>query len=211
MATDRLLAGYRRFRAEKFEQTRDVCRRLAAEGQAPAAMVIACCDSRADPAAITDSGPGELFVVRNVANLVPPFTPDGRHHGTSAALEFGVLSLQVSDIVVMGHAQCGGVAALLAGAHEHASTVDFVGTWMAIAADARERILESAPQAGDRQRLLEEEVVRLSLDNLLSYPWIAERVADGRLRLHGWHFGIASGELAVLEHDGDRFGVVPVD
>jgi len=89
--------------------------------------------------------------------------------------------------------------------------VDFVGTWMAIAADARERILESAPQAGDRQRLLEEEVVRLSLDNLLSYPWIAERVADGRLRLHGWHFGIASGELAVLEHDGDRFGVVPVD
>lgn len=169
-------------------------------------MVVACCDSRMDPATITDAGPGELFVARNVANLVPPFTPDGRHHGTSAALEFGVLGLGVDDIVVLGHAQCGGVRALLEGVHAHASTVDFIGTWMAIAADARERVLKEP--GGDRQRRLEEEVVRLSLENLMTYPWIAERVQTGRLRLHGWHFGIARGELAVLDPASDTFRTV---
>ncbi|MCC7411731.1 MAG: carbonic anhydrase [Gammaproteobacteria bacterium] len=202
---ERLLDGYRRFRATNFRAARELYERLAADGQSPRALIVTCCDSRVDPAMITDSGPGELFVIRNVANVVPPFTPDGKHHGTSAALEFGVMGLGIGDIIVLGHAQCGGVNALLRGEHAHASTVDFVGTWMALAADARERVIENAPADADRQLLLEYEVVKLSLDNLRSFPWIRERIDDGRVRLHGWHFGIAAGELTTLDADTGEF------
>jgi carbonic anhydrase len=204
MSVERLLEGYRRFRQTRFAAARALYEQLAC-GQRPRVMMIACCDSRVDPATITDAGPGELFVVRNVANLVPPFTPDGRHHGTSAALEFGTSVLEVSDIVVLGHAQCGGVQALLEGTHMRASTVDFVGAWMELAADARARVVDADPPPADPQRALEYEVVRLSLENLSSYPWVRECVDRGRLRLHGWHFGIATGELVVLDFDRGVF------
>ncbi|MGE0383670.1 MAG: carbonic anhydrase [Gammaproteobacteria bacterium] len=207
MSIDALIDGYRRFRANRFEQARALYERLAS-AQRPRALMVGCCDSRVDPATITDTGPGELFVVRNVANLIPPYTPDGRHHGTSAALEFGVLVLGIPDIVVLGHARCGGAQALLAGAHDSAPMVDFVGAWMGLAADARERVLSRATPGADLQRELELEIVRLSIDNLHSFPWIAERVADGRLRIHGWHFGIANGELAVLDRASDEFSVL---
>lgn len=194
---DTLLGGYRRFRDGAWPERRAVFERLAAQGQQPRTMVIACSDSRVDPAMIFDAGPGELFVVRNVANLVPPYQPDGQYHGTSAALEFGVCGLGVTDLIVMGHGLCGGVAALLS---DDAPPGDFVGPWINLAARARRRVL--ACDAPDRQLAGEHAVVRVSLENLASFPWIAERLADGRLRLHGMHFDVRSGVLALLQPDG---------
>ena len=167
-------------------------------------MVIACADSRVDPAMVFDTGPGEIFVVRNVANLVPPYAPDGGAHGTSAALEFGVLSLQVRDLVVLGHGLCGGIQALLEGVP--APLGGFLGPWIGLAGRARARVLACAP--ADPQLAGEHAGIELSLENLLGFPWIAERVADGRLRLHGAHFDVRSGILT-LRQPGGGFAVVP--
>ena len=202
---DRLIEGYHRFRHDRWPERRRVFETLADEGQKPATMVICCADSRVDPGMIFDAGPGELFVVRNVANLVPPYAPDSNYHGTSAALEFGVRVLEVSDLLVMGHALCGGVRALLEGVPPEAS--DFVGPWIDIAARARARALTCDDPAG-RQLLCERETVRLSLENLLTFPWIAAPAARGALRVHGAHFDIRSGELSILRPDG-RFNAVP--
>jgi len=162
-------------------------------------MVIACCDSRCDPAMVFDAGPGELFIIRNVANLIPPYSPDGTYHGTSAALEFGVCALQVRDIVVMGHAMCGGIAALMHGVP--ANCPDFIYPWISIAEPARDRVLK-CDDGRDPVRACEYEAVRLSLENLLSFPWIADRVAEGQLALHGALFDIRTGVLEVLQEDG---------
>jgi carbonic anhydrase len=196
---DRLIEGYRRFRAGTWPERRQLFERLAEQGQRPRAMVVGCVDSRADPAMIFDAAPGELLVVRNVANLVPPYAPDGAHHSTSAALEFGVRALEVRDLIVLGHAMCGGIRALLGG--PAAGPTDFVADWIAIAAPARERALVCAP-AGDAQIACEHEAVKLSLRNLMTFPWIAERVRDGRLKLHGARFDIRSGVLELLKPDG---------
>jgi len=149
--------------------------------------------------------PGELFVVRNVANLVPPYTPGAAYHGTSAALEFGVRALQVEHIIVLGHAQCGGARALLEGTPPSLS--DFVEQWLTIGESARQRAL-ACPHGQDRQTACEHEIVRLSLDNLMSFRWIREAVDTGRLSLHGCYFGIATGKLPMLGPDG-RFARVP--
>jgi len=194
---DTLIEGYGRFREGAWPERRALFERLARVGQRPRAMVIACSDSRVDPAMIFDAGPGELFVVRNVANLVPPYRPDGAHHGTSAALEFGVCNLGVEDLVVMGHGLCGGVQALIA---DEMPASDFVGPWIRLAEPARRRVL--ACDAPDRQLEGEHATVRLSIENLATFPWIAARVADGRLRLHGAHFDVRSGVLAILRPDG---------
>ncbi|MBC7800526.1 MAG: carbonic anhydrase [Gemmatimonadaceae bacterium] len=191
-----LLDGYRRFRDGAWPDRRAVFERLAAQGQRPRTMVIACSDSRVDPGMIFDAGPGELFVVRNVANLVPPYQPDGQYHGTSAALEFGICSLGIGELIVMGHALCGGVHALLADGEPPG---DFVGPWIRLADRARTRVL--ACDTPDRQLAGEHEVVRVSIENLATFPWIADRVADGRLRLHGMHFDVRSGVLARLGPD----------
>ena len=193
-----LLTGYRRFRDDRWPQERAEYEALAA-GQKPHTLVVACSDSRADPALIFDAAPGELFVVRNVANLVPPYQPDGQLHGVSAALEFGVKVLGVSRIVVMGHAYCGGVHAMLNGAPD--SCRDFVAPWVAQAAPVVRLICESFP-AEEAERLAEETVVRLSIENLRTFPWIAEREAAGRLSLSGLHFGIADGVLRALNGPG---------
>ena len=192
---ERLIKGYHRFRRDIWPERRRVFEELADDGQQPRVMVISCADSRVDPGMIFDAGPGELFVVRNVAALVPPYAPDGAYHGTSAALEFGVRVLKVRDIVVMGHGLCGGVRALLEGAPPEAS--DFIAPWIGLAARARERAM-AAPEGEERQRLGEWETVRLSLDNMMGFPWIAERVASGDLTLRGTHFDIRSGELTLL-------------
>lgn len=192
-----LLDGYARFRTSAWPGRRALFERLAAQGQRPRTMVIACSDSRVDPAMIFDAGPGELFVVRNVANLVPPYQPDGRYHGTSAALEFGVCSLEVRELIVMGHGLCGGVQALLS---DTAPEGDFVGPWIHLAARARHQVL--ACDAPDRQLAGEHAVVRVTLENLASFPWIASRVQAGTLRLHGAHFDVRSGVLALLQPDG---------
>jgi len=192
----RLLDGYRRFRGD-WPERRAVFERLAA-GQAPRAMVIACSDSRVDPTMIFAAEPGELFILRNVANLVPPYEPDSAFHATSAALEFAVRVLEVSDLIVMGHAMCGGIGVLLRGAPPGAG--DFLVPWMRIAEPARQRALRSA--GADPQSACERESVKLSLENLLTFPWIAERVSARRLTLHGMMFDIHSGELTILNRSG---------
>ena len=193
-----LLTGYRRFREQRWPQERAEYETLAS-GQKPHTLVVACSDSRADPALIFDAAPGELFVVRNVANLVPPYQPDGQLHGVSAALEFGVRALEVSRIVVMGHAYCGGVHAMLNGAPDTCG--DFVAPWVAQATPVVRLICESFP-AEETERLAEETVVRLSLENLRTFPWIAEREKAGDLTLVGLHFGIADGVLTALNGPG---------
>jgi carbonic anhydrase len=198
-----LLAGYRRFLETTWPERRELHEQLAADGQKPLAVVVACVDSRLDPAAIFDAAPGQIFVLRNVANLVPPYAPDGSYHGTSAALEFAIKGLGVSDIIVMGHAQCGGVRALLDGKAEGLN--DFVMPWMQIAARARTRALQCdgvMPGTPQAQSACEHETVRVSLENLKTFPWITERIEAGTLRLHGMYYGIASGVLEVLREDG---------
>ena len=195
---ERLLDGYRRFRDTDWPARRALFERLAAQGQRPRTLVIACSDSRVDPGMVFGAGPGELFVVRNVANLVPPFAPDSAYHGTSAALEFGVRGLEVADIIVMGHAMCGGIGALLNGAPN--PSFHFLGGWIGMAAAARERVLACAP--ADPQQACEYEAVRLSLANLMTFPWIRDAVRDGRLALHGAYFDIRTGILERLGTDG---------
>jgi carbonic anhydrase len=196
---DGLLNGYARFRATAWPERKRMFERLAERGQAPRAVVIACADSRVDPGMVFDTGPGELFVVRNVANLVPPYAPDGAHHATSAALEFGIRVLRVGHLIVMGHGMCGGITALLGGAPPQAT--DFLVPWINIAAKARERVL-ACDDGGDPQLALEEAAIGLSLDNLRGYPWIAERLADGSLQLHGAHFDVRHGLLNLMGEDG---------
>jgi carbonic anhydrase len=197
---DRLISGYRNFRETIWPERRAAYEALAEQGQAPLAMVIACSDSRLDPSLIFGAPPGGLFVVRNVANLVPPYQPDAAYHGTSAALELAVRSLEVPDIVVMGHALCGGVAALLHGVPDALS--DFVGSWVGIAGRARERVAASAHGEAAMQLACEHETVRVSLENLMTFPWIAECVRAGRLGLHGAFYQINTGILEVLGNDG---------
>ena len=196
----KLTQGYRRFREDRWPSKRAEYEALA-QGQKPHTLIVACSDSRADPALIFDTAPGELFVVRNVANLVPPYEPDGKLHGVSAALEFGVKVLAVKQIVVMGHAGCGGVNAMINGAPD--SCRDFILPWVEQGVPTVKRVCESFP-ADQVERVAEEAIVKLSLDNLRTFPWIAEREAAGELKLVGLHFGIADGVLT-RAGDGERF------
>ena len=195
----RLLAGYQRFRANAWPEQRRAFESLASDGQSPKALVLACVDSRVDPALIFDTAPGEVLTVRNVANLVPPYAPDAAYHGTSAALEFGVRVLEVPHVIVLGHSLCGGVRALLEGAPEHAH--EFVAPWMSIASSARVRALNCA-SVQERQQCCEHEVIKVSLANLMTFPWVAERIAAGKLELHGAWFDIRNGGLMTLQPDG---------
>ncbi len=172
---------------------------LAEDGQQPTALVVSCIDSRIDPAMIFDARPGEMLTVRNVANLVPPYAPDASYHGTSAALEFGVRVLEVPHLIVLGHGMCGGVRTLLDGAPPGAR--DFVAPWMSMAAPARIRALRCTTP-DERQQCCEHEVIKISLANLMTFPWIAERVGAGSLTLSGVWFAIHTGELTMLQPDG---------
>ncbi len=192
------IAGYRRFRAGTWRNERSRFEGLSKFGQKPRALVIGCSDSRTDPQMVFDAVPGELFVIRNVANLVPPYGPDDQPHGISAAIEFAVRALKVPQIIVMGHAMCGGIQALINGAPTEVS--DFVGQWVRIAEPARLRAMSVSPER--RQDVCEHESVRLSLDNLMSFPWIATAIGAGTLKLHGCFFDIRSGILERLGDDG---------
>jgi carbonic anhydrase len=192
-----LIDGYHHFRRDSWPGDRARYEGLAARGQRPHTLVIACSDSRVDPQTVFGAVPGELFVVRNVAGLVPPYMPDAKYHGTSAAVEYGVRVLGVARVVVLGHAQCGGVRAMVEGVPEEAR--DFVAPWIEIARPA----LAAPPPAGaDVLHHYENEVVRLSLANLLAFPWIEEAVGEGRLELGGFRFDIHTGELSRLVDDG---------
>lgn len=193
---DDLVAGFGRFRHQYFGEQRELFQRLAHDGQKPRIMVIGCCDSRVDPAIITDCNPGDLFVVRNVANLVPPHETGGHYHGTSAALEFAVRCLHVQDVVVLGHSRCGGIRALMTGIQGTDGLGQFIAPWMAIAAEARAALpaIQGEPDTATT-RLCEQAAIRISLRNLLSFQWIQERVQSGKLRLHGWYFDMEQGQL----------------
>ena len=201
-----LLEGYRRFRSNRFEATRERWLELA-EGQSPRAVVIACCDSRADPATIFDTDPGEIFVVRNVANLVPPFETGGGRHGVSAALEFAVTQLNVPEIVVMGHERCGGISAALTGTFHGAAAGEggFVHKWMSQIEGPAQAIAASHGTGEEAQRELEEVSIRQSLANLRTFPFVATRETAGNLKLLGCHFSIRDGELWLLDEAEDSF------
>jgi carbonic anhydrase len=206
---EQLHEGYRRFRAGRYADEAGRYRALA-RGQQPRTMVIGCADSRVDPATIFSAGPGELFVVRNVAALVPPCEQTGAYHGTSAALEFAVSVLQVSNIVVLGHAMCGGVAAALAAAEDR-PVGRFIRPWVELLAEVRDELLERAESqdAESRQQALEQMAVQQSLQNLMSFPFVAEAADAGRLRLGGAWFSIAEGTLLWLDRDTGVFEPVP--
>ncbi|HEX8655550.1 MAG TPA: carbonic anhydrase [Allosphingosinicella sp.] len=204
-----LVQGYRRFRDTGWVRERERWAQLA-EGQSPKSMVIACSDSRVDPAQIFDVPPGEIFVVRNVANLVPPYETTGGRHGVSAALEFAVTQLEVEEVVVMGHGFCGGCAAALTGQFDDAPHGEghFIADWIELLAEARAEVRRRHGDGGfDRAafRDMELEAVRVSLANLRTFPWVADREEDGRLALHGAFFSIAEGVLHVLDEGNGRF------
>lgn len=202
-----LLDGYTGFMREGYCEQRQRYVDLAEHGQKPAVMVIACCDSRAAPEAIFNARPGEIFVMRNVANLVPPYAPDGAFHATSAALEYAVQSLKVKHIVVLGHGRCGGIQAALSPMGEPLSPGDFIGKWVGLLGPAAEAVAsdETIPEA-ERQTALERLSIRNSLANLRTFPCVSELENRKRLSLHGAWFDIASGELWVMESATGEFG-----
>jgi carbonic anhydrase len=199
---ERMVEGYKSFLGGHFAREQDRFRHLAAAGQKPRIMLIGCCDSRVSPEVIFDAKPGELFVLRNIANLVPPYLPNEDLHGTSAALEFAVMGLRVEHIVVMGHAGCGGVGAFAQGDHadgyQPLSPSDFIGNWIRVIAPAAAQIEAGGPIDDYVERLALASIVQ-SLANLRSFPWITARVREGKLALHGAYFGIASGALLALD------------
>lgn len=194
-----LATGYASFRANRYTQESNRYEKLAAKGQKPKVMIIACCDSRAAPETIFDAGPGELFVVRNVANLVPPYAPDEKHHSTSAALEFAVNALKVEHIVVMGHGKCGGIASVVTNM-EPLTNSDFIGKWMSDVRDVASsvQVPEGTPTP-EHCKHVEHASVEHSLANLRTFPWIRNRIQNGDLSIHGAWFDIALGELHVYD------------
>jgi carbonic anhydrase len=194
-----LLEGYARFRKGYWRRYQKRFSILARDGQSPSAMVIACADSRVAPEVIFDCAPGEIFVARNVSNLVPPYAPDAANHGTSAALEFAVTALNVSTIVVLGHSLCGGIRALMQPGGDHS---DFIASWMAIAGEARKRVCDAPDAEGaDFDTLCdrcEHESIRISVANLLTFPWIRSRVEERSLTLTGMHFNVQTGRLEIV-------------
>lgn len=206
-----LIEGYRAFLTGRLRTEQDRYRELAESGQSPETMVIGCCDSRCSPEVIFNARPGELFVVRNIANLVPPYAPDAQAHGVSAALEFGVMALKVKNIVVLGHAQCGGVRAF-AEDSEPLTPGDFIGNWMKLMAPAAEKVGPRGNRpVSDYLTLLEQANVALSLDNLMTFPRLRARVQRGDLELHGAYFGVATGQLSVRDPATEKFTQVAAD
>jgi carbonic anhydrase len=192
-----LIDGFRRFRERHFADDDALYRHLVEGGQTARILVVACCDSRVDPAIVLDCSPGDLFVIRNVANLVPPAEERGSsHHGTSAALEFGVRNLGVSHIIILGHARCGGIRALMQ-AGDSTATDSFVGDWMQLAAEARAAVERDLPNATPEAQLrdCEQRSILISMRNLMTFSWVRERVERGELELHGWYFDIEQGQL----------------
>jgi len=201
-----LLEGYAGFMRGAYIEAASRYKTLARDGQSPTTMVIACCDSRAAPETIFGAGPGELFVLRNVANLVPTFQPDGGQHGTSAGIEFAVNALEVQHLVVLGHGRCGGIRAALNPGHALAQG-DFIGKWMSMLAPVAEQVASySYMTATERETVLERLSVRNSIRNLRTFPYVRDREADGRLQVHGAWFDISTGELWVMDSETGDFG-----
>ena len=200
----RLLDGYRAFKARRWPEERAHYAELA-KGQSPEILVVACSDSRVDPATIFSANPGELFVIRNVAAIVPPYESDASHHGTSAAIAFAVLQLKVRGVLVLGHAQCGGIAAALDGALT--AGIPFLSSWIDLLEPAIEHSAHVEGHAA-RHAAMERDCIRLSLERLMTFPFVAERVKADTLSLDGAHFGIANGKLEILDKTSGQFAAV---
>jgi len=197
----RLRDGYRAFRSGRLAMEQSRYRDLAEQGQAPETMVVGCCDSRVAPEVIFDAGPGELFVVRNVANLVPPYSPDSNYHGVSAAVEYAVKVLRVRNIVVLGHGRCGGIQAFA----DNAPPGDFIGRWMSLVAPAAKEIKSKEEAPGSYLTRLEQASLVKSIDNLMTFPYVRAACERGQIALHGAYFDVSSGELEVLDRTTGRF------
>lgn len=211
----KLVSGFNDFRTRYFDDRKNLYRRLVKQGQKPKVAVIACADSRVDPAIVLQVEPGDIFAIRNVANLVPPYEVDDEgdvsYHGTSAALEFAVDVLGVEHVVVIGHAHCSGIQAMINGQEGEKSTGRFIPAWTAIAAEAFHRAKAATPVAeGDEfKRCCERQAVLVSLDNLRTFPFIQEKIDAGKLEVHGWYLDIAEGELTAFDPNTQKFG--PLD
>jgi carbonic anhydrase len=202
-----LIEGYHRFKSRDWKHERERWMQLA-EGQSPRVMILSCADSRADPAQIFDAKPGEMFVVRNIAGLAPPYETSPGYHGVSSALEFAVTQINVGEIMVMGHGFCGGCAAALTGQFDHSAHGEghFIADWVGMLDEASAKV-RARHEVLDRRAFLdmELEAVKVSLANLRTFPWIAERERAGSLKLHGAHFAISDGQLDLLDEAEDCF------
>jgi carbonic anhydrase len=198
MTIERLIAGFKDFRESYYDRQPEFYRSLVELGQSPDVMVIACSDSRVNPSIIAKAEPGELFIVRNVANLVPPYKPDSSYHGTSAAIEFAVRDLGVGHIIVLGHSHCGGIRCLCDGA-KGSNSREFIDGWMSIVDHAVNPELKGAKL----YRHVEKEAVTISTNNLLSFPWVKKRVVSGGLKIHGWWFDLEAGDLLSRAQKGE--------
>ena len=204
-----LLDGYQAFKEGRFAAESDRYRELAEKGQTPSTLVIACCDSRVAPETIFNAPPGDIFVVRNVANLVPPYEPDGQFHATSAALEFAIQSLKIRQVVVLGHGRCGGVKAALNPESEPLSPGDFIGKWMELLGPPAEAVYSNKWMTdAERQKALERISIRYSIDNLKTFPCISILADKGRIGLYGAWFDIADGELWLMDPETGDFNPV---
>ncbi|TPX32140.1 carbonic anhydrase [Synchytrium microbalum] len=208
----KLLSGFKKFQKNFFQDNNDLYRKLAG-GQNPKTLLVGCCDSRVDPAMITGSDPGDLFIIRNVANLVAPYAPDDGHHGVSAAIEYAVKVLKVENIVVLGHVQCGGIRALMSMKPEEADTTEFIHHWMTIAWRAREKIAKNfANKDLDTQcTYCEHASILVSLENLVTYPFIKERLNSGDLTISGWYFDFITGQLNAYNPESNEFAPLNPD
>ncbi len=206
-----LLQRYHGWKATSYAQNQSWYRKLATDGQHPRAMVISCCDSRVHVTSIFGAEQGEFFIHRNIANLVPPYLPDGEQHGTSAAVEYAVRVLNVAHLIVLGHSNCGGVQGCIdmcrGAAPELEAKDSFVGRWMDILRPKYDLVRDMA-DAADQQRELEKHAVTISLENLVTFPWVAKRIDDGTLTLHGMWTDIAEGGLEYYDPQEDGFKAV---
>jgi carbonic anhydrase len=202
-----LIDGYKKFKARNYSSSDSSFQELVKKGQRPKVLMIACSDSRVDPAIVMDCEPGDLFVVRNVANLIPPYENDSGYHGTSAALEFGVCHLGIRHIVVLGHTQCGGIKALVEGSGSVSKNIGFISKWMEIARPAYDLVAEkySTESLEEKAHLCGHYSLINSFKNLHTFPWIKERVEAGQLFLHAWCFDLATGVIQALEPKDGTF------
>ncbi|MDX2481545.1 MAG: carbonic anhydrase [Desulfuromusa sp.] len=204
----KFLTGIETFQQQHFGENSELANTLV-DGQKPQALLIGCCDSRVDPALLMDCSLGDLFILRNIANLVPPYLKNDDYHGVSSSLEYAVCYLEVSDIIVLGHSKCGGIGALMASANG-TEAGEFIGKWVNIAASARDKVLqEMADDSPEKQaRACEREAVLISLNNLMTFPWVKERVSKGQLSLHGWYYNIETGQLKYYNQLSGKFEIL---
>ncbi len=204
-AVDKLIAGYQRFKEGYYQQNKEKLSKLATQGQSPKIAIVSCSDSRVDPTIILDCQPGDLFVIRNVANLIPPCEGSDSYHGTSAALEYAVTGLEVESIIVLGHTQCGGIKALM-DTPPSTEPKTFISKWMKQLEDVRNEVLAHNHKSTDScYHECEEKGIIRSLDNLMTFPWVKERVDAGKLHLHGWHYDLDNAALYAKRKDSDEF------